>query len=131
MKAAEALSAPIEPVSARETVECVAAPRSEPPPEDPTDARVDRLIAENLALMVERKQLREVADARANRANECLKHARDARILIRAYVDAREACSRAFTSHDDYEAVHTAVSKAQEKEEEAYAALVAFVSKPL
>lgn len=119
----------------RPTVECVAAPRSEPPPESAVDRRVDRLIEENLALMIERKGLREIADARATRANECLKHARDARGLIRAYV---EACTEAerlgalpLDAEENLQAGCLSLEVARMKANEAYQALVAFIATPL
>lgn len=59
-----------------------------PPDSTPVeiDQRIDRLLAENLALLVERKQLREIADARSNRCSELLAEARLAKALARRYL---------------------------------------------
>jgi hypothetical protein len=59
------------------------------------DARVDRLLAEQLSLLVERKQLREIADERANRSTELLTEARAAKKLVRSYIEARHAVRKA------------------------------------
>lgn len=64
-----------------------AAPPSEPPSPG-TDERVDRLLAENLALMKERKALIEVADHRANRGRELIDETRLGRRLVKAYATA-------------------------------------------
>lgn len=118
------------------TIECAAAPPSvpfdEPPPsnkERELEARIDRLLLENLSLMRERKQLLEVADQRAARANACLAHARHARGLMRAYV---KACSEAAHLADSTLEVLTPEDIIElSRADEAYAALMAFLEKPL
>lgn len=52
------------------------------------DDRVERLLKENLALMQEREQLREIADLRAIRTNEMLNEIRHAKKLCREWVAA-------------------------------------------
>lgn len=82
------------------------------------EARLERLMAENRDLMNERHALNAIAKDRAERSNECLAVARNARLLIRAYVNACKACSNGEKLAGD-----TANA--------AYDALVAFIDKPL
>lgn len=49
------------------------------------DQRVDRLLAENLALMSERAELRRNMTSTHERSNECLAEARKAKKLVREY----------------------------------------------
>lgn len=89
----------------------------------PLDARIERLLTENRMLLNERKQLREIADIRAERSNQCLQHARDARIAIKRYVDA---CEKIANAGQGVDRAALAIEA-----DEAYAALVALVAKPL
>ena len=137
MKAASEL-----PISERPTLSSVpSAIPVAPPPEEALrserimelEARVSRLLDENRALLNERKQEREIGQHRIQRANECLQHARDARGVIRAYVDACEEAER-LAAASPFEALQADCLKleiARAKANEAYAALVAFVAKPL
>ena len=130
----EMLAATELPISERPTLSSVPsappvalADDSEEPPRSERisqlEARVGRLLDENRALLNERKQEREIGQHRIERANECLQHARDARIAIKAYVDACEKIANAGQGVD-----RAALALAAD---EAYAALVALVAKPL
>lgn len=142
MKAATEL-----PISERPTLSSVpSAIPVAPPPEQEEESprserimnleeRVARLLDENRALLNERKQEREIGQHRIQRANECLQHARDARTLIRAYVDA---CTKvdyfAALPIEAEEMLQNGLLQlevARLEEDEAYQALVAFISKPL
>jgi hypothetical protein len=58
---------------------------SVPETRNAAEQRIDRLLAEILDLMNERKMLREVADHRSERCSELLEHVRFARIRLRAF----------------------------------------------
>ena len=125
------------PISERPTLSSVPSavpvvlPVEDPDPPKPNfHERVERLLDENLALMKERKQLLEIADQRADRARECLDHARLARGLIREYVDA---CEKAAQLARDALSEHACdeLEVERKKADEAYAALVALVETPL
>lgn len=97
------------------------------------EARVSRLQFELRALLNERKQEREIGQHRIDRANECLQHARDARIAIKAYVDACDEVT-CLGSAEVFETLHADCLKlevARMKANDAYKALVALVAKPL
>ena len=82
------------------------------------EARLERQLLEIQDLTLERFALISIADQRAERANECLQHARDARVLIRKYVDAVNAFAQG-------------AETSPESANKAFASLVAFVVKPL
>jgi hypothetical protein len=130
MKAATEL-----PISERPTLSSVpSAPPvalpDEPELEDPPrserisqlEARVSRLLDENRALLNERKQLLAIGDQRVTRANECLDHARLARRLVRAYVEAFAFVEVAPLAE---------VAQARVAADTAYQELVALIAKPL
>lgn len=134
------------PISERPTLSSVpsAIPVSfpeEPFPEEPNieeeplpsvDARIERLLTENRMLLNERKQLREIADIRANRSSECLNEARKAKKLVRTYVKAcREAEKLAADPFEQYQTGVLALEQARVKANEAYAELVAWAEETL
>lgn len=104
----------------------------EAPPALTVDERVERLLTENRMLLNERKQLREIADIRAERSNHCLAKAREAKRLVKAYVDAcREAEKLASDPFEQCQTGVLALEQARVKANEAYAELVAWADVPL
>lgn len=99
------------------------------------EARVTRLLDENRELLNERKQEREIGQHRIERANQCLQHARDARGLIRKYVDACDEAERLaalpLNAEENLQAGCLKLEVARMHANDAYQALVAFISKPL
>lgn len=98
----------------------------------PLDARIERLLTENRMLLNERKQLREIADIRAERSNQCLAEARKAKKLARAYRDAcLEAEKLAADPFEQCQAGVLALEQARVRANEAFAALVTWADETL